>query len=97
MFVEFSWQLLYYVISLVHAMKNNLSEWILACYLGEGKKCPPLNANHAFLTKSAVELAAMIRNKEITSYELVKASIERINEVSSYILFRARAFDSKFN
>lgn len=69
----------------MHLIKNTLSEWILGWYLGERKKCPSLNANNKFLTRSATELAAMIRNKEITSSELVKACINRINEVSIFI------------
>lgn len=97
--MEFAWQLLYYVISIVHLIKNNLSEWILGWYLSDRKKCPSLNANNKFLAKSAIELAAMIRNKEITSYELVKACINRINEVSylfNIFFFRHQKTDEKF-
>ena len=44
------------------------------------KKCPPLKKNF-FVTKSAVEIASMIKNKELTSYEVVNGFINRIIEV----------------
>lgn len=56
-------------------------ETFLGWYLGEKKSCPPLKKDF-FVAKSAVELAEMIRTRKITSYEVVKAVINRIQEVN---------------
>lgn len=80
MFKELAWHLLFQVIAIAHLIKNFLLELILGWYLGERKTCPALKQNK-FLTKSAVDLAQMIRRKEITSTQLVQACIDRINEV----------------
>ena len=53
----------------------------LEYYLGDRKKCPNLRKDF-FITKSAVELAELIRNKEITSYQVVNAYVNRIIEVN---------------
>ncbi|KAH9637014.1 hypothetical protein HF086_007377 [Spodoptera exigua] len=52
-------------------------------YFWEGKRkpIPALEKRHAILTESAVTLAAKIRNKELKSEDLVKACIERIQQV----------------
>lgn len=54
-------------------------------YFGEKKSCPPLKDEYRFLTKSATELAASIRNGEITSTQLVEATISRIKEVNGVL------------
>jgi fatty acid amide hydrolase 2 len=59
-------------------------EWILEKYWGDKKVCPGLKKDF-FLTKSAVELAEMIRNKELTSYQVVSAYIDRIKDVNPFI------------
>lgn len=74
--------LLFFVISIAHSVKNLLLEAVLGWYLGDRKLCPPLKRDR-FLMKSATDLAQMIRKKEITSTELVQATIDRINEVSA--------------
>lgn len=57
----------------------------LRWYFGEKKTCPALSDEHQFLKKSATELAAAIRNGEITSTQLVTATIERIREVNGLL------------
>lgn len=57
----------------------------LRWYFGERKTCPALKAEHHFLMKSATELAAAIRSGEITSTELVEATIERMREVNGLL------------
>ncbi|XP_053603765.1 fatty-acid amide hydrolase 2-B-like isoform X1 [Plodia interpunctella] len=47
------------------------------------RKCPP--PKNPILFKSATTLAMMIRNKQITSEELVTAYIERCKEVNPYL------------
>ncbi|XP_063699670.1 fatty-acid amide hydrolase 2-B [Culicoides brevitarsis] len=56
-------------------------ELFLGWYLGEKRTCPPLKKDY-FLVKSATELAEMIRTRKLTSYEVVKAYIDRVNEVN---------------
>lgn len=87
LFIEFSWTLLFYFISLVLVIRDKLSEAILGWYLGDRKQCPPLSAENAILAKSAVDLAKMIRNGELTSYELVESCIKRLNEVSATLSY----------
>ncbi|CAH0729386.1 unnamed protein product, partial [Brenthis ino] len=47
------------------------------------RKCPP--PTNPILFKSATTLALMIRNKQITSEEVVKAYIDRCKEVNPYL------------
>ncbi|KAJ8712102.1 hypothetical protein PYW07_004944 [Mythimna separata] len=56
-------------------------------YFWEGKRTPipDLEKKHAILTESAVTLAKKIRNKELKSEDLVKACIERIQQVNPII------------
>lgn len=57
----------------------------LKWYFGEKKKCPPLKDEHSFLKKSACELGRAIRNGEITSTQLIQATISRIKEVNGIL------------
>ncbi|XP_047995520.1 uncharacterized protein LOC125233519 [Leguminivora glycinivorella] len=57
---------------------------------GERQAVPDLEARHAMLAESAVELAKRIRNKTLKSEELVRACVERIQAVSLDILTRSR-------
>lgn len=56
-------------------------------YFWEGKRkpIPALEKRHAMLAESAVALAAKIRNKELKSEDLVRACIERIQQVNPII------------
>ncbi|KAL0870910.1 hypothetical protein ABMA27_004743 [Loxostege sticticalis] len=57
---------------------------LVFAFIFEGKRqaIPDLEKRHAILAQSAVSLAAKIRNKELTSEELVTACIERIKAVN---------------
>lgn len=85
MFREFAWKLLFYFISVLLIAKDRLVEMFLSWYFGEKKTCPALNDDQQFLRKSAVDLAAAIRNGEITSTQLVTATIERMREVNGIL------------
>lgn len=80
-----SWKLLFYIISVVLVLKDKISEIFFEWYFGEKKVCPPLKNNNEFLTKSAVELAAAIKKGEITSTQLIEATINRIMEVNGVL------------
>lgn len=82
---DFSWKLLYYVISVVLIVKDQLIEMVLNWYFGDKKTCPALQDEQKFLTKSATELALAIRNGEITSTQLIEAIIKRIKEVNGVL------------
>lgn len=86
MFKEFAWKALHYFVSLFLVLKDKAVEAALLWYFGEKKaECPPLSDDNQFLSKSAVELAQMIRNGEITSYKLVEACVKRMNEVNKVL------------
>lgn len=86
MFKEFAWKALHYFVSLFLVLKDKTVEAALSWYFGAKETvCPPLNDANRFLSKSAVELAQMIRNGEITSYQLVDACIKRMNEVNKVL------------
>lgn len=82
---DFSWKLLYYIISLILIVKDQLLEMFFKWYFGEKKACPPLKDGNQFLAKSATELATAIRNREITSTQLIEATINRIKEVNTVL------------
>lgn len=63
-------------------VKDQLLEMFLKWYFGEKKECPSLKDGHEFLSRSATDLATAIRNQEITSTQLVEATINRIREVN---------------
>lgn len=86
MFVEFSWQMLFYAISLALVVKDKVTELVLGWYLGEKKTAvPPLTAENAFLAESATQLALKIRQRKLTSEELVGACIKRMHEVNKVL------------
>ena len=53
-------------------------------YLGEKQVCPPLKKDF-YITKSATEIAKLIRTKKLTSYEVAKAYIDRVLEVNGLL------------
>lgn len=67
---------------MVLTIKDKLSDIFLGWYFGEKKTCSPLSSKNIFLSKNAVELAALIRNRKITSTQLVEATINRMKEVN---------------
>lgn len=81
MFKDMSWSLLVNFIYIIRLLVDKLVNTCLEWYLGDRKKCPSLRKDF-FVTKSAVEIAELIRNKEITSYQVVNAYINRIIETN---------------
>lgn len=75
------WSLLVNFIYILRLLVDKIVETALEYYLGERKRCPQLKKDF-FVTKSAVEIAEMIRNKDITSYQVVNAYINRIIETN---------------
>lgn len=74
---------MHYVLSLVLLLKDRFVELVLSWFFGEKKsECPTLSEDQEFLSKSAIELAQAIRQREITSYQLVDACIKRIQQVN---------------
>lgn len=76
------WSLLRNFLVVVHLLLDLVLEAALSWYHGERKTCPPLQPSNAFVQKGAVELAQLIRTKELTTYQVVKAYIDRILEVN---------------
>lgn len=70
---------------MVLILKDKVLESFLQWYFGEKKSCPPLTNENNFLAKSAVELAASVRKGDISSTELIQATINRINEVNKVL------------
>lgn len=66
-------------------MRDNVSEKILQWYFGKKKECPPLTNENYFLTKSAIDLAASIKKREITASQLIEATISRMNEINGVL------------
>lgn len=54
----------------VHAILNTVLDLVLGLYW-QRQLCPSLQKGEALLSKSAVELADMIRNQKVTSERLV--------------------------
>lgn len=72
-----------------HCIRNKILEVVLQWYWSDRKQCPAILSKNDFLMKSATEMAQLIRTKKITSYELIKLSIERIQQVITSSKFRA--------
>jgi fatty acid amide hydrolase 2 len=71
--------LVYIIRLLVDKAVNYALEMYLNSSLGDKKICPTLKKDF-FITKSAVEIAELIRNRDITCYQVVNAYINRIIE-----------------
>lgn len=67
-----------------HIVLDFLLEFILNSFYGPKKTCPSIDENE-FITKSAVELAKLIREKKLKSYILVKSYIERIKYINGIL------------
>jgi fatty acid amide hydrolase 2 len=81
MFKDMFWSLLTNLVYIIRLLVDKLVDTVLEWYLTDRKKCPELRKDF-FITKSAVELAELIRNREITSYQVVNAYINRIIETN---------------
>jgi fatty acid amide hydrolase 2 len=72
------------VIIFIHAFIDKLAELIIPLFLGPRGRCPNVEKN-SFITKSAVEVSEKIRNRELTSYQVVSAYIDRIIQINRSI------------
>lgn len=81
-FKSFLWMVLVHLIVAVHIIKDYILEWVFGYFAAERRPCPPLDEDTVWLSRSAVELAAMIRKQEITAQQLFEACIRRINHVN---------------
>lgn len=84
LFKGMMWSLLINFFYIIRLLVDKLVDAILEWYLGEKRVCPDLKKDF-FVTKSAVEIAELIRNKEITAYRVVNAYINRIIETNPII------------
>ncbi|KAL7039566.1 hypothetical protein ACKWTF_000027 [Chironomus riparius] len=75
------WSLLNFFLFFIRSVVDKIVNFALEWYWGEKKSCPPLRKNF-FITKSAVEIAELIRQKDISSYHVVNAYINRIIETN---------------
>lgn len=71
-----------HIIVVLHIVKDYFLEWVLGWFAPERLPCPPLDKDAVWLSRSAVELAAMIRKREITAEQLFDACMRRINQVN---------------
>lgn len=81
MFKDMLWSILFNFFYIIRLLIDKFIEFVLELYLGDKKKCPPLKKDF-FVSKSAVEIAELIRNKDISSYQVVNAYINRIIETN---------------
>lgn len=72
---------LVFLVYFIRSLVDKFVDFILRLYHGEKRVCPDLRKDF-FVTKSACEIAELIRNRDITSYEVVNAYINRIIEVN---------------
>ena len=75
------WNLLFFFLYFVRSLVDNIVNLVLEYYWGQKKTCPSLRKDF-FITKSAVEIAELIRLKDISSYQVVNAYINRIIETN---------------
>lgn len=67
---------------LVHLIVDQLLELILGWILGPQKVCePPKAEDNDILSKSAVELALLIRQRKLKAYDVVKRYYERLESI----------------
>ncbi|XP_055692914.1 fatty-acid amide hydrolase 2-B [Lutzomyia longipalpis] len=76
-----AWGILTQIILIIHILVDKLLETVLEWYWKEKKTCSSLRENF-FITKSATEIAGLIRKGELTSYQVCKAYIDRMKEVN---------------
>jgi len=75
------WGLLRNFFVMIHLLFDFIIESFLGWYHGERKTCPALDKN-AFIEHGAIDLAKMIREKQITSFQVVEAYINRMQQVN---------------
>ncbi|XP_061387627.1 fatty-acid amide hydrolase 2 [Musca vetustissima] len=70
------------LLNIVHIVTDFLLEFILGWYLGPKKECsPPNEQEKPVVTKSAVELATLIRQRKLKAYDVVKVYCDRMKTV----------------
>ncbi|XP_055918796.1 fatty-acid amide hydrolase 2-A [Eupeodes corollae] len=70
----------------VHIVLDALLEFGLGWYLGDKKRCPAISSDDQKLcSKSAVELAKLIRERKLKAHDVVKAYINRMKEVNKVL------------
>lgn len=80
------WKTLFFTISLALIAKEKIIEFALGWYFGDEKtSVPPLTDENLFLSESATQLAEKIREKKLTSYQLISATIRRLNQVNKIV------------
>lgn len=75
------WNLLISFFYLLRLTFDKVVSLVLEMYWGQKQTCPPLKKDF-FVTKSAVEIAELIRNQDITVHQVVNAYINRMIEVN---------------
>ncbi|XP_028158194.1 fatty-acid amide hydrolase 2-like [Ostrinia furnacalis] len=71
------------IIQFFRGIVDHVLEFIFGLYWDRQREpVPDLGRDHACLTESAVSLARRIKNGELKSEDLVRAAIERINQVN---------------
>lgn len=75
------YQLIFDWAMIILAIKDVIINFLLLKWLPKRRFCPPLLDQNEYLTKSAIDLACMIKHKEITSHELVKGYINQLYQV----------------
>jgi fatty acid amide hydrolase 2 len=75
------WSLLFFFLYFIRSIADRIVNFVLEWYWGEKKTCPPLRKDF-FITKSAVEIAELIRLRDISAYQVVNAYINRIIETN---------------
>lgn len=80
MVMDIAISLLKNVFIILHILIDRVLEAFFSWLWNERKTCVELRENF-FLTKSATDIAAVIRTRELTAYHVVQAYIKRMNEV----------------
>jgi fatty acid amide hydrolase 2 len=81
---DMMWSVLMNFFYIIRLLVDKLVDAVLEYWWGEKRQCPDLKKDF-FVTKSAVEIAELIRNKDITAYKVVNAYINRIIETNPII------------
>lgn len=75
-----------YFFTLLHLVIDKVLYLCLKWYWGPSKRrCPTLQRKRLLVTYSAVELARMIRTREVSCYDVISAFIDRLNEVNPLV------------
>lgn len=72
---------------LVHVIVDYILEFVLGWYLGPHRRCSPPEGKkqESIVSKSAVELALLIKQRKLMAYDVVKGYCDRIKSVNPEI------------